>query len=237
MLNQYLTQTEQLLQNPPSPTSLYSTANLTQFINTARGQLAGDGQCIRSFANFATVANQNSLAFTSATGLAASISGIFHVRMLSLNGVGLALNTWPWEYFQQYFFTSGVSPAAPSDWAQYNQGAAGSLFFNPTPDKVYTFVADTCCFPIPLSDDTTAEAIPYPWTDAVPYFAAYLALMSSQSSARLEQAKMLLQLYNEFKDRARRYSTPDVLPYQYEQTGIGTAVPMAQAQPARGANA
>ena len=41
MLDAYLTQTENLLQSPGSPQALYSTTNLTLWINTARSQLAG----------------------------------------------------------------------------------------------------------------------------------------------------------------------------------------------------
>ena len=44
MLTAYLNATAILLQNPVAPTSLYSTANLTTFINTARGQLAGESE-------------------------------------------------------------------------------------------------------------------------------------------------------------------------------------------------
>ena len=47
MLNAYLTSTQLLLQNPAPTAALYSPANLTSFINTARGQLAGESESIR----------------------------------------------------------------------------------------------------------------------------------------------------------------------------------------------
>jgi hypothetical protein len=229
VLNAYLAATQNLLQNPSAPTSLYSAPNLTTFINTARGQLAGDGQCVRALTTFNTVINQDVLAFSTATGLNAAVAGILHLRMITITNRSLPLNAWPWEYFQQYFYTSGAL-GQPTDWAQYGQGVTGSFFLNPIPNAIFNLVADAVCYPIPLVDDTTVEAIPYPWTDAVPYFAAYLALMGSQTNTRTEYASRMLQLYNEFKDRARRYSTPDVLPLQYEQTPSRLLINQTQPQ-------
>jgi len=65
--------------------------------------------------------------------------------------------------------------------------------------------------------DTDIEAIPYLWTDAVPYFAAYLALMSAQTNMRMEQAQRYFQLYQTFVQRARQAATPAVNRYAYEQ--------------------
>jgi len=41
VLASYITQTQRLLQNPGAPISLYSTADITSYVNIARGQLAG----------------------------------------------------------------------------------------------------------------------------------------------------------------------------------------------------
>jgi hypothetical protein len=228
VLTAYQTATQNLLQNPGAPVTLYPTATLTTFINTARGQLAGDGECIRNLVTFATVSGHSNYGFTSAVISVTGIQGILNIRALSSSAQQAApLNAWPWEYFQQYFLFNGLT-GLPTDWAQYSQGANGSFYVNPIPINILTLTADAVCYPINLVDDTTVEAIPYPWTDAVPYFAAYLALMGAQTSARIEYAQRMLQLYNEFKDRARRYSTPEVLPFQYEQTGMMSVKPQTQ---------
>ncbi|MDE2099006.1 MAG: hypothetical protein KGL39_17260 [Patescibacteria group bacterium] len=226
MLTAYQTATANLLQNPAAPTTLYATTDLTTYINSARSQLAGDGMCIRALATFAITGASKHYAFSVASGLAASIAGILHLRMINMSGRTFPLNGWSWEYFQQYFLLD-TTIATPTDWAQYGQGVTGSIYVNPMPDASYTLTADAVCYPIPLVNDSTTEAIPYPWTDAVPYFAAYLALMSAQTNARIADALRMLELYNEFKDRARRYSTPDVLPYQYEQSSKTPPVPAA----------
>jgi hypothetical protein len=79
--------------------------------------------------------------------------------------------------------------------------------------------------------------VPVIWTDAVPYFAAYLALMSAQTNARLEYAKQMFGLYQEFVDRARRASTPLTLPGIYPQNPNPTRANQLGVAPQRGAAA
>jgi hypothetical protein len=56
------------------------------------------------------------------------------------------------------------------------------------------------------------------WTDAVPFFAAYFALMSAQTNARMaDAANMYKGHYNEFMDRARKQSNAGVDRWLYSQ--------------------
>ena len=57
-----------------------------------------------------------------------------------------------------------------------------------------------------MYDSTTPEAIPYLWTDAVPFFAAYYALLSAQAGQRQGDADRMFARYQEFTNRARRFS-------------------------------
>jgi hypothetical protein len=52
-------------------------------------------------------------------------------------------------------------------------------------------------------DDTTPEALPYPWTDAVPYYAAYLAFMNSR---RPMEAGNMFSIFENLMKRARSFS-------------------------------
>jgi hypothetical protein len=70
-----------------------------------------------------------------------------------------------------------------------------------------------------LVDDTTVEAIPYLFTDCVPFFAAYYALLSSQAQARQADALRFYEMYNTFLERATKASNPSVLRHQYAQAG------------------
>lgn len=251
MLTSYLQNTALLLQNPAAPSALYSTSNLTLFINTARNQLAGEYECIRIMASLATSANTQVYPFTSIGSLPASVQGISNVRMItrmatanrllsdtgsiltddsgselladnsSQSGGTVYVDAWPWEWFNRYFISQNPEASGPPlNWAQFAPGMTGSIYLDPIPDAIYTLNIDSVCYPVPLVDDTTPEAIPYEFTDAVPYMAAYYAYMSAQ---RQQDAQTMYQRYQEFGARARKAATPTVLPMQYSQAGTQQA--------------
>ncbi len=224
-LTSYQTDLTRLLQNPASPT------------NKARGQLAAEAECIRIRAPLTAVISQQAYDFSSInTGVAATtgIQGVIHVRSL-FYGVGTG-QQWvtprSWEWFELFNLNTPVPDSGPpTDWAQYGQGAAppgtsmgagsaagGSLYVDPLPDLNYTFTVDCVCFPIALVNDTTVEAIPYLWTDAVPFLAAYYALMSAQMQARRADAEAYFNYYQTFLQRARQAANPSVLRSNYEQS-------------------
>lgn len=234
MLTSYIAQTQKLLQLPGASTPLYSDANVTIWINSARGQLAGDGECVRKIGTISAVAGQRDYDFDGINlGVSATtgIAGAINVRRISY---GIASGQlWvpprPWEWFELRAFNNAVPQNGPPKmWAQFAQGSAGtdsgsgasgSFYLDPPPDLAYTLYCDCMCYPIPLVDDTTIEALPYLWTDAVPYFAAYLAFLSSQTQARQADADRMMKRYEEFKDRARRSSNPSTLRWQNQQAG------------------
>lgn len=237
MLTQYITQTQRLLQNPAPATGLYSTAAVTEYINIARKQLAGEGECIRRIGTIDTVAGQRAYSFADIDiGVAATtgIAGVFNVRRINYAvGDGQAYVTpRPWEWFDQYCLNNPVPLSGdlgtryPQTWSQYGQGGgaptdgpsqSGSFYIDPIPDNVYTLYCDCVCYPVSLEDDDTPEAIPYIFTDAVPFFAAWYALLSTQTQARRADAEAFYSYYQEFLQRARKIANPSVLGWQYEQ--------------------
>lgn len=218
MLTQYLTQTAQLLQNPAATSVLYSTSDLTSYINRARGQIAGETECIRAYGTLALSYGMGTAPFSSiATGLT-GVSGVFNVRgaAVSVASGQRWLHPRPFPYFQTYFLNNPVPNVdTPTAYSQFGQGTSGSLYFNPVPDYPYTINLDCVCLPSPLVDDTSPEAIPFPYTDAVPYYAAYLAFMSAQ---RASDAERLWQQYQMFASRARQMSNGQVNPQQYPRS-------------------
>lgn len=234
MLAQYRLDTQNLLQSPAAPTLLYPLTNIDRWVNIARGQLAGEGECIRVIGTVATVLGQRAYNFSSINlGDAATtgVRGAVHVRRINVatGGGAKQLVSRPWEWFDFYNLNNVVPEnGPPQEWSQYGQGSAGtgegtastgSFYLDPPPDDVYTLQLDCVCYPIVLIDDTTVEAIPYLWTDAVPFFAAYYAYLSSQTSARQADAMKMMDLYKTFMKRARESSNPSVLRWQYEQAG------------------
>jgi hypothetical protein len=221
-LTSYLNLTKMQLQYPASAASkLFTDTDLTEFINLARSQLAGEGECI---SNLATLAVSAATAyapydFTSVTfgSPSTGIQGIFNVRQAWVQvGTGSVwLHPRSWEWFGLYALNSAAPiPALPVRWCQYGQGVTGTLYFDPIPLNNYTMNLDTICYPIALVDDTTAEAIPYPWTDVVPFYAAWYALCAAQKFDAADKMFERVQLY---MSRARRMSNPDVVPQNYRQ--------------------
>ena len=243
MLSAYLTNVQNLLQSPGAPASLYSTSNLTLWINQARGQVAGESRGIRAIGTVSTVIGQRPYAFSSiSTGTVATtgIQGVINVRRIMYNVASgqkwIKGKSWEWFDFQR--LNNPVPQSGPpTEWAQYAQGSAGqgsitgvgtgtlssgSFYVDPIPDLVYTLNCDCVCYPQALAMDTDVEALPYLWTDAVPYFAAYLALMSAQTGQRVQEAEQMFQLYQTFVQRARDFANPDLNAFAFEQSADPT---------------
>ena len=93
----------------------------------------------------------------------------------------------------------------PTIGAQFGQGVAGSLYMYPPPSQTYQLEWDCQCIPQDLLDDESVEALPEPWTNAVPYYAAKLAMIELQNwnSARAFDAQ-----YSERVTRLGAYTRP-----------------------------
>lgn len=221
MLNQYLLQTAQLLQNPQAPVSLYSAADLTGYINTARGQIAGETRCIRSQGELQTIVGQREYYFTQLVFGDPGIAGALHIRSV-FYFVAQGMSWVPpvaWPWFELYSLNQPLPQnAVPQRWAQYAPGFNGSFWLDPPPDALYTLFVDSVCLPLPLVTDTDFEAIPPLWTDSVPYFAAYIALLAAQTGQRQADADRMFARYEEFAQRARRAASSDVATPIFEQT-------------------
>ena len=112
-------------------------------------------------------------------------------------------------------YTRGTFLYAPIIRTQFGQGESGSIWFSPVPDQVYAMEWDCVGIPLDLEDDTTYEALPYPWTDAVPFYASWLALQegADERSERIAQAR-----FNNFRmmmRRARAFSQPSMMTNPY----------------------
>lgn len=224
MLNAYLTQFNNLIQAPGSPIALISSSQATTYTNVARNQVAVEGKCIRSYSTLQLVANQQQYQFSAIT-LGASPMGVQEVMEVEMAGYTVAggqLPVWQreWQWFNRYVLQQAAPVAGPPKWyAQYGQGASGTLWFN-LPDQTYTINLDTVCLPLPLVLETDPEAIPYQWTDAVPFYAAWLGMMQEQ---RQGDADMIYQRYQRIMQRARSGVTPQTTPHQYSQSVDVTA--------------
>jgi len=235
MLTAYETRTRQLLQNPSAPTSLYATTDIDSWVNQARGQVAGETECCRALGTLNTTIGTRNYNFSAITlPSSVGLQGVLSVRAMRYSvGSGFQwMRPRPWPWFDLYMNNPVPPSGPPNKWSQYGQGSAGtgsitgigsgsmssgSFYIDPIPDSAYALTMDCACYPSALAADTDFEAIPYLFTDAVPYFAAYLALMSAQTGARIEQASKMMELYQMFIARANQASAPNVNRYLYSR--------------------
>jgi hypothetical protein len=103
----------------------------------------------------------------------------------------------PWSDFQARFriynktFVGVVSD--PGWFATLGEGPNQKLYLAPIPSLAAPMELDLTLIPAPLLTDDDPEPIPYPWTDAVPYWAATLCLLQQQ---RAQDAQAMGALYN-----------------------------------------
>lgn len=218
MLSTYQTKTQRLLFDPGG--TFWSTADVTAFINEARGQIAAEGQCVRILptpASNQTAASQEVYTFASANTVVATVTGassILSVQSIAVSWGSLKpiLTQWDWGDLQARIRAYPIISGQPAMWAQFGQGKSGSVYIEPVPTSAANMDWDCVCLPVDLVDDTTAELIPYPWTDCVPYYAAYLAFMTAR---RPEEAKNMFAIYADYMRRARTFSDQSYVPDYY----------------------
>lgn len=164
----------------------------------------------------ASAATPSGATLTGGTVTLLGIQGVLSVRQLSIasgGGYKVMVNR-PWSWFNRYNIANGsaLTNGVPNTWSVQTTGSVGTFGVGPPPSSGLSVQADAVCLPIPLVDDTTPEAIPYPFTDAIQYYAAYKAYLSSQ---RTQDATIMLNRYKEYTQRAIAESTPTVLPMNY----------------------
>lgn len=168
----------------------------------------------------ATVLAQELYTFSALNALAANVSGVASIQSIlsvavSQGNVKPMLRYMSFVQFQAFCrVLSGTEQNYPSIWSQYGQGASGSIYLFPVPSGTYSMDWDCCCLPINLATDSDPEAIPYPWTEAVPYYAAKLCYEYSQ---RPDDAAKMLSEYNRYMLEARAFSMPPQVPDVYEE--------------------
>lgn len=128
-----------------------------------------------------------------------------------------------WRYTPQYAsftkyqakirtYTTSSYQYVPAFFTQYGRGTDGSYFCYPPPSQTYPVEYDCLCLPIDLVDDTTPEAIPQPWQDAVKFFASGLSYLDLQSS---NKAREQFELFDQFMHRYGAYAMPGRMMNQY----------------------
>lgn len=115
---------------------------------------------------------------------ASGFGSIYMIRSTSIifSSYRYSLPTYSFSTYQamirQY---ANVYKYVPFFCAQYGRGTAGSFYMFPIPSQQYQLEWDAFCLPTDLVDDTSPEAIPQPYQDAVPWMATSLAFNELQN--------------------------------------------------------
>lgn len=209
----YLQQVQRLLNDELN--QFYNQADLTVYINIARNTIATQSECLIANATLTTTNATQSYAIsglTPPTGLQAAVN-IRSARSI-VTSLGAVLEARPWQWFLNYYLTgtNTTTTGTPTVWSLQNQGSLGNIWFWAIPNGSITISLEATWTPIALVTDATAEALSYPWTDTVPYFAAYLAYLNAQ---RGDDAQRMLGLFNAFMKAARVGVTPETMPINW----------------------
>jgi hypothetical protein len=152
------------------------------------------GQEVYRYSTFNTLAQNNTLF----PGVQA-VCGLFSVACSQGGTYKPMLTPKIWSEFQAYCrIYQNQAQNYPVFWSQYAQGIGGSFYLFPWPSQQLQMDIDAWCIPVDLVTDSTAEAIPLPFSDAVAYFAAYLALMDAQRQEDANAMKAKADVYLQF---------------------------------------
>ena len=166
-----------------------------------------------------TVANQEVYPFSTVSAIiadqeegAGEIIGVQTVSV-SWGASKPTLQNAPWSLFQAMLRSLNiVSQNYPVVFSQYAQGVRGSLYLYPVPATSAQMEWDCYCTSADLVDDDSVDLIPYPWTEAVPYYACYQAYLNAQ---RRGDAQAMLADYRRYTIEGRAGATPAIVPAFY----------------------
>lgn len=91
----------------------------------------------------------------------------------------------------------------PTIFCQVGQGVGGTLYMYPIPSQTYQMEWDCTGIPSDLFTDQDVEAIPEPFTEAVPFYAAHLAYLQMQN---LNAANYYEGLYEKMVSKYAAYA-------------------------------
>lgn len=144
-----------------------------------------------------TTQNQEVYGFSAVPlGNVAGVSAILAVKSIAIlyDNYRYTLPTYSFTAYQSYIRRYPFQYSyVPTVAGTYGQGTNGSVYLYPIASQAYQMEWDCLCLPSDLLTDTDVDLIPLPWSDSVPYYSAYLALLQMQ---RPNDARGMLDLFD-----------------------------------------
>ena len=200
-LNSYITATRRLLHDANG--RVWSTSELTDYINEGRKRVAVDTHCLRSLENVAFLTSTETYLLSTAT---TKLARAFDLKNLTVlwGSQRVPMEWYPWTQFNALYRPWTINLSRPCVWSFYGSNPTTKLIYvQPVPDQAYTAQGDLFYFPVDLASDSDTDELSYPFTDPVPYYAASKAKESEQSYGEAQQfltqyAKKALEAINSF---------------------------------------
>lgn len=196
-LSTYLQQVQQNLLHDPNGL-LWSTSEVTGYINEARNRVCQDSKCLRQVllsTQFPSLVFSQGVEFYTPqtflpTPFGANLVDVMGISVI-VNNERLKLQYLPYTQFDA-FVRGWVNF---QDWpAAFSRIGAASICIGPVPNQNYACDWDVAVVPVPLALDTDPEPIPVPFTEPVQYYAAYKAKLKPQAQG---EAKFFYDLYQQ----------------------------------------
>jgi hypothetical protein len=182
----YITETRRLLHDVNA--NFWTNAELTDYINDGRNHLVQDTGCNRILQSHTVTATIETIDFVDLP------EGVNTIDVLTINlfygNSRVPLYYMPWTNFNaqlRYYQNNTGRPIAFSFYGPKK------VFVGPRPDQDYVMEFDTVVLKAPLTDASPTETLPTPFTEAVPFYAAYLAKYQEQSYGEAEIFKQEYQ--------------------------------------------
>lgn len=240
MLENYINETQLLLNDPGG--QFFPVPTITNYINRSRRRIAAVSGCLRCVPpGVQTFPDQEVYPFAAWNSLVQAImpqaKEILACRSMavSLGGAwrqnrdgewAVRGGSWKpvwrrivWTDFQARFRIYGRtfmgSLSEPGWYTQYGEGPSAALYLAPIPTQSLPMEVDLTIIPQPLLTDKDLDPIPYPWSDAVVYWAATLALMQQQ---RREDAAAMAALFRDDLPMCAAVVCPQLIMSPYAAT-------------------
>ena len=179
-LNDYITETRRLLHDVNG--NFWTNAELTDYINDARGHTVQDSGCRRILQNYTLTVGDETIDYLDLP------QGNNTIDILNIN-LYWGDSRWPMYYMAWTDFNAQLR-----FWQNYNGRPIGfsiygakTIYIGPKPDQVYEIELDTVVLPSPLVTGSQSDTdIQSPFYEAVAYYAAHKAKYQEQSYGESE---------------------------------------------------
>jgi hypothetical protein len=215
VLNFYIQQVQNLLHDPLA--QMWSTSELTGYINEARNRIAQDTKALRQIITTSSYPTLLLNVGQELYPLQTYLPTPFNTSLVDVMGITVIVNN---ERYKLKYWAYTQIDAFLRGWVNYQDwpvvfsrvGGNSYIYIAPVPNQTYSCEWDIAINPQPLVLDTDPEPISVPFQEPIQYYAAYKAKLKVQAQG---EAKFFLDLYDEIRRRCTKAWMFRVVPNPY----------------------